>query len=71
MSTQFICQKHFFISSYSFIQAVLIKLIQISISTDFVYTQLNAKTVIYIAIQLSVSRVSMSKTVPFQTIQLT
>ena len=38
-------------------------------SVDFVYTQLNVKTVLYITIQFSVSTVSMSKTVPFQTIQ--
>ena len=30
-----------------FSQAVLIQLIQFSISTDFVYTQLNVKTVLY------------------------
>ena len=38
-------------------------------STDFVYEQLNVKTVLYYAIQFSVSTVSMSKTVSFQTIQ--
>ena len=53
-----------------FIQAVLIQLIQFSISSYFVYTQLNVKTVLYITIQFSVSKVSMSKTVPFQTIQI-
>ena len=35
-------------------QAVLIRLIQFSISTDFVYTQLNVKTVLYSTIQFSV-----------------
>ena len=35
--------------------------------TDFVYAQLNVKT--YIPIHFSVSTVSMSKTVRFQTIQ--
>ena len=39
-------------------------------SIDFVYTQLQVKTVLYQAIQFSVSTVSMSKTVPFQTIQI-
>ncbi len=37
--------------------------------TDFVYTQLNVKTALYLTIQFSVSTVSMSKTVPFQTTQ--
>ena len=41
MSTQFNCQKHL-----QFSQEVLIQLIQFSISTDFVYTRLNVKTVI-------------------------
>ena len=50
-------------------QTILIQLIQFSISTDFVYTQLNVKTVLYQTIQFNVSTVSMSKTVPFQTIQ--
>ena len=39
------------------------------ISTYFVYTQLNAKTVLYITVQLRESTISMSKTVPFPTIQ--
>ncbi len=60
MSTQFLFQA---------IQTVLIQLIQFSISTYFVYTQLNVKTFLYQAIQFSVNRVTMSKTVPFQTIQ--
>ncbi len=50
-------------------QTVLIQPIQFSISTYFVYTQLNVKTVLYITIQFSVSTVSKSKTVLFQTIQ--
>ena len=37
-------------------------------STDFVYTELNVKTVIYQTIHFRVSTVSMSKPVPFQTI---
>ena len=42
---------------------------QLSISKGFVYTQLNVKTVLYQMNQFSVSILSMSKTVPFQTIQ--
>ena len=38
-------------------------------SANFVYAQLNVKTVLYITIKFNVSTVSMSKTVPFQTIQ--
>ena len=53
-----------------FSQTVLIQTIQFSISMDFVYTQLNVKAVLYETIQFSVSTVSMSKTVPFQTIQV-
>ena len=45
MSTQFNCQKHLF-QTIQFIQTVLIQLIQFSISTDFVYTQLNVKTLL-------------------------
>ncbi len=46
-----------------FSQRVLIQTIQFFKSIDFVYTQLNIKTVLYYTIQFSVS------TVPFQTIQ--
>ncbi len=42
-----------------FIQTVLIQLIQFSISTGFVYTQLNVETVLYERIQFRVSTVSM------------
>ena len=45
MSTQFNCQKLF--QAIQFIQTVLIQLIQFSISTDFVYTDLNVKTILY------------------------
>ena len=69
MSTQFNCQKYLF-QSIQFIQAVLIQLIQFSISTDFVYTQLNVKTDLYETIGFSVSTISMSKIIPFQTIQI-
>ena len=58
--------KTFLFQAIQFSQTVLI---QLSISTDFVYTQLNVKTVLYQTNQFSVCRVSMSKTVPFQTIQ--
>ena len=40
MSTQFNCQKTFLFQAIQFIQT---ELIQFSISTDFVYTQLNVK----------------------------
>ena len=52
-----------------FSQTVLIQTIQFSISIVFVYTQLNVKTVLFQAIQLSWSTVSISKTVLFQTVQ--
>ena len=39
--------KTFLFQAIQFIQAVLIQLIQFSISTDFVYTQLNVKTVLW------------------------
>ncbi len=61
--------KTFLFQAIQFIQTVIIQLIQFSISTDFVYTQLNVKTVLHLTVQLSVSTVSMSKTVQFQTIQ--
>ena len=47
------------------VKTVLIQLIQFIISTDFVYTQLNVKIVLYQTIRFSVSTVSMSKTDPF------
>ena len=57
MSIQFNCQN----SSNSANSA--------GISLDFIYTQLNVKTVLYQTVQFSVRTVSMSKTIPFQTIQ--
>ena len=39
--------KSFLFQAIQFSQAVLIKLIQFSMSTDFVYTQLNDKTDLY------------------------
>ena len=68
MSTQFNCQNILF-QTIQFIQTVLIKLIQFSISTYFVYAQLNVTIVLYITIQFSVRTVWMSKTDPFQTNQ--
>ena len=59
--------KIFLFQAIQFSQAVLIQLIQSSINRDFVYIQLNIKTVLYQTNQFSVSTVSMSKTVPFQT----
>ena len=47
ISTQFNCEKHFYLKAIQFSQGVLIQLIQFSISTGFVYTQLNVKTVLY------------------------
>ena len=52
MSTHFECKyslivKTFLFQGIQFSQAVLIQLIQFNISTDFVYTQLNVKTVLY------------------------
>ena len=62
-------EKTFLFQAIRFSQAVLIQLIQFSISTDFIYPQLNVKTVLYYTIQVSVSTFSISKTIPFQTIQ--
>ena len=49
ISAKFKCKyslivKNIPISSYQFSQAVLIQLIQLSISIDYVYTRLNVKT---------------------------
>ena len=44
---QFNCEKTFLLQAIQFSQAVLIQIIQFSISTDLVYTQLNVKTVLY------------------------
>ena len=61
--------KTFLFQAIQFSQTVPIQTIQFSISMDFVYIELNVKTVLFQTIQLSVSTVSMSKIVPFQTIQ--
>ena len=55
--------KTFLFQAIQFIQTVLI---QFSINIDFVYT---VRTGLYLTNQFSLSIVSMSKTVPFQTIQ--
>ena len=47
LETQFNCQKTFLFKPIQSIQTVLIQLIQFSISTDFVSTQLNVTTVQY------------------------
>ena len=60
MSTQFV--KNISILNYSVYS-------NNSNSVNFVYTQINVKIVLYITIQFSVITVSMSKTLPFQTIQ--
>ena len=57
--------KTFLFQAIQFIQTVLIQLIQFSIMRGFVHTQLKVKIVLYETNQFSVSRVSMSKTVPF------
>ena len=72
MSTQFNCQKHFYFkplyitiqfseSTVSMTKTVQFQIIQFSISTDFVYTQLHVKKVPCQTIQFSVNTVSMSK----------
>ena len=53
-----------------FSQTVLIKIIQFSVSTVSVYTQLNIKTVLFQTTHFSESTVSISRTVQFKTIQL-
>ena len=60
--------KTFLFQAIQFSQIVRIQSIPFSISIDFVYTQLNIKTILFQTIQFSVSTVSMSKTVLFQTI---
>ena len=55
MSTQFNLKKYFSFQAIQFIQTVLIQPIQFSISLDFVYTQLNVKTVPFQTIQFSIS----------------
>ena len=47
MSKQFNCQKTFQFQAIHFSQAILIQLNQFSMSIDFVYKQLNVKTVLY------------------------
>ena len=48
MRTQFNCEKKSSLFQViQFIQTVLIQPIQFSISTDFVYTHINVKTVLY------------------------
>ena len=52
ISTQFKCKYSlilitFLFQAIQFSQAILIQLIQFSVNTDFVYTQLNVKTLLY------------------------
>ena len=61
--------KTFLFQAIQFSQIVLTQTIQFSISIDFVYTQLKVITVLFQTIKFSVSTVSISKTVPFQTVQ--
>ena len=46
MYAEFNCKKKILFQAIQFSWVVLIQLIQFSISTDFVYTQLNVKTVL-------------------------
>ena len=46
-NTQFNCPQKIIFQAIQFIQTVLIQPIQFSISIDFVYKQLNVKTVLY------------------------
>ena len=41
------CQKEFLFQAIQFSQTILIQPIQFSINIDFIYTQLNVKTVLY------------------------
>ena len=52
--------KTFLFQAIQFIQTFLTQLIQVTVRIDFVYTQLNVKTVLFQIIQFSVSTVSMS-----------
>ena len=61
--------KNISISTIHFSQTVLIQPVQFSISIDFVYTQLNIKTVLFQKIQFNVSTITMLKTAQFQIIQ--
>ncbi len=53
--------KTFLFPAIQFSQTVLIQTIQFSISVEMVITQLNVETVLFPRIQLSVSKLSMSK----------
>ena len=68
-SMQFKCKYSLIVKNIFSSYSVLIQLIQFSISKDFVYTQLNVKTIPCQTIQFSVNTVSMSKTVLFEIIQ--
>ena len=46
ISIQFNCEKTFVFQAIQFSQAILIQLIQFSISTDFIYIHLNVKSVL-------------------------
>ena len=47
MKVEFNCVKTFLFQAIQFSQVVLVQLIHFSMSIDFVYTQLNAKTYLY------------------------
>ena len=57
ISTQFKCKYSLIVfQEIQFSQEVLIQLIQFSISTGFIYTQLNVKTVLYIKYTFNVKK---------------
>ena len=63
------CKKTFLFQAIQLSQTVLIQPIQFSVNKAFVYAHLNVLTALFQTIQLSVSTVSIYKTVLFQTIQ--
>ena len=62
--------KTFLFKAIQFSQTVLIQQIQFSVCIDFVYTQLNIKTVLFQTIHLSISTISMSKIVLVSTVSI-
>ena len=69
ISTQVNCQFFNLFQAIPFSQTVLIQTNHFSIGLLFIHTQLNAKTILFQAIQFSLSTVSMPNTVLFQTNQ--
>ena len=67
MSKQFV-KKHFYFKLFSLVKQFQFKRVILRISIAFVYTQLNAKTVLFGTNQFSLRTVSMSKTNLFRAI---